>query len=205
VLVPEGEAPGFHPHPPGAVEDGDQHEEAPDEREEHELDRGVDPAGPTPHPDEEVHRDEHEFPEDVEEKEIGRQEGPQHPDLEDEEEGEEFLHPPRDVAPRSQDDDGHEERGEEHEKEAHAVDAQAVVDSPLWNPRGSLDELEIGLARLEAFEHGEREAERHERKDERRAAEPGDRLSRQERQDDGPGEWREDDEGEEGEAHHRST
>src|SRR6266481_7325466 len=122
AVVAEGEASALGLHPPGTVEDGDQHEEAPEQREEHELDGGIDASGPAPHPDQEVHRDEHQLPEDVEEEEIRRQERAQHPGLEDEQESEELLHPPRDVAPRGEDDDRHQEGGEEDEEEAHAVD-----------------------------------------------------------------------------------
>src|SRR5207249_5593165 len=132
----------------------------------HEPDGGIDASGPAPHPEQEVHRDEHQLPEEVEEEEIRRQERAQHPGLEDEQESEELLHPPRDVAPRGEDDDRHQEGGEENEEEAHAVDPEAVLDAPLRNPPRALDELEVGLARLEALEHPAAEGERHEREDE---------------------------------------
>ena len=190
-LVGEARRPG---HAPGAVEDRDQHEEAAGHREEHELERRVDAARPAPHPDQEVHRDEHDLPEDVEEEHVEGDERAEHAGLEHEQEGEELLHPAVDVAPRGEHDDRREHGGEQHEEEAHAVHAQAVLDPPLRDPGHLLGHLEARDADLEAPEHLEREHERHEREGERRAPDAAHLLARQERQQGRARERGEDDE-----------
>src|SRR4029079_5217321 len=51
-------------------EDRHQHEQRPDERVEDELDRRVDPVAAAPDPDDQVHGDEDDLPEDVEEEQV---------------------------------------------------------------------------------------------------------------------------------------
>ena len=74
------------------VEDRHQHQQRPHHGVEDELDRGVHPAVAAPHPDDEVHRDEHHLPGDVEQEQVDRDERPQHPGLEDEERDQELFH-----------------------------------------------------------------------------------------------------------------
>jgi hypothetical protein len=73
---------------------GDQDEHAAQERVQEELDGGVLAARPAPDADQEVHRQEHHFPEDVEEEEVQRQERPQHARFQDQEQGAVALHEP---------------------------------------------------------------------------------------------------------------
>ena len=63
------------------VEDqnGHQHQQGAEHGEQEELDGGVNPAGRiAPDPDEQVHGDEHHFPEDVEQEEIQGDEDADH-------------------------------------------------------------------------------------------------------------------------------
>ena len=52
---------------------------------DHELDGGIIPVGTAPLVDEEVHRDEADFPEDKEDQQVNRHEDAQHPGLEEQE------------------------------------------------------------------------------------------------------------------------
>jgi len=70
----------------------DQHQDRADEGVQEELDRRVDPPLAPPHPDQEVHRDEDQLPEDVEEEQVGGEEHADHRGLEDEHEDHELLH-----------------------------------------------------------------------------------------------------------------
>ena len=112
---------------------GDQHEHAAHEREEEELDRRVFPPRPAPDADEKVHRQEHHFPEDVEEEEVQRHEDAQHARLQEEEEdaigADVFLDRP--TGPHRQ---HAEERSEHDQRQADAVQAEMVVDVEGRNP-----------------------------------------------------------------------
>ncbi len=67
-----GECPGARGHAVehGQADDGDEHQEAADLREEEELHRGLVPVLVAPDVDEEVHRDQHELPEEGEEEQV---------------------------------------------------------------------------------------------------------------------------------------
>ena len=66
-------------------DDGQEHQDASHHGEEEELDRRVDPPRAAPYPDEEVHGDEHQLPEDVEEDQVEGAEGADHRRFEEEE------------------------------------------------------------------------------------------------------------------------
>ena len=56
-----------------------QHHHRAEQRVDEELDRGVDAARASPEPDQEVHREQDDFPEDVEEEEVERENTPSRP------------------------------------------------------------------------------------------------------------------------------
>ena len=143
-------------------QDRHEHQQRPDERVEHELDRRVDAVGPAPHADDEVHRDQHRLPEHVEEEEVEADEDADHPRLEDEHRDPELLRPLLDRAPRRGQREGAQERGEQHEQEADAVHADVVGDAEGRHPARPLLELRVGSATVEGQVegHGERE-DRH--------------------------------------------
>jgi hypothetical protein len=93
------------------IKDPDQHEKAARHRVEDEFHGGVHTARTSPDPDQEVHRNEHDLPEDVEEEEIERGEDPDHSGLEQEEGDHVGLHPGRD-GEGEEDRDRREKRGQ---------------------------------------------------------------------------------------------
>src|SRR2546422_6017212 len=64
-------------------QDPQEHQNRTQQGVEEEFDGGVELPWTSPDPDQEIHRDQHDLPEDVEEEEIERDEGPQHSRLED--------------------------------------------------------------------------------------------------------------------------
>jgi len=184
---------GVAPQP----EDGEEHEDAADEGEEEELHRRVDAALAPPESDEEVHRDEHRLPEDVEEDEVERGERPDHRRLQDEERDAVLLDPILDVVPRAEHDDGPEEGGEQDEEERHPVETDVVAEPERRRPVYLLLELPAARLRPEADPQRQREEEGDDRRQERDAFVHPALASRQEEDDDRAGERQEDDQGEE--------
>ena len=113
----------------------------PDHGEEEELDGRVYPPRSSPDADEEVHGDEHQLPEDIEEDQVEGAQGPYHGRLQEKEGDEILLHPVLYRLPRDEHAEDREEGGEEHEEQADAVDAQKVAHAPFGEPCGLLHEL----------------------------------------------------------------
>ena len=128
------------------AEHGDQDEHAAEQRVQEELDGGVFAARPAPDADEEVHRQQHHFPEDVEEEEIQGQEGADHAGFQEQEQhaiaADIFL----DVPAGDHGQEG-EDRGQQDERHADAVDAEVVVDVEAADPGQARDPI-AGLVRL---------------------------------------------------------
>ncbi len=129
------------------VEEGHQHQERAERREEEELHRGVDPPLPPPHPDDEIHGDEGDLPEYVEEEEIHGEKHPHHPGLHEEHEGVEGLLMLLDVVEGAQDGDGGGEGGEHHHEEADPVQRHRIAHPPACDPGDRGGELEAAHAR----------------------------------------------------------
>jgi len=179
-------------------QDRHQHEERTDDRVEDELDRGVDPPRSAPDPDQQVHRDQHQLPEDVEEEDVERQEDAEHPRLQHEQEDVELLHPLAHRAEGGEDDQRREHGRQQHEIDGDAVDPEEVLDPEARDPGAPVDELRPRLPRAHQADRpdGEEEAGRQDEQgpsaDEPRPAlrEEAERDRRQQRQEDRPGEDR---------------
>src|SRR3989338_8958172 len=114
-------------------EDTQQHEQAAEQGIEEELDGGVLFLGTAPDADQEVHRDQREFPEHVEQEEVQGDEHAQHADLEQEEPEEKFLDPERDV--EGIDDGEHRKQaGKRDQGHGKAVDADVIIDIESRDP-----------------------------------------------------------------------
>ena len=182
-------------------EDGDEHQQRPGHREQDELHGGVDAAAAAPDADHEVHRNQHRFPEHVEEEEIEADEDADHPRLEHEERHHELLHAVVDGVPGGRERDRCDERGEEHEQQADAVDADVIADTEPGNPAAVLHELIVRGATVEAEVERQREGERDERDRERAEAQRDLLPARHEEKDDGAGDGKERDGGENTDRH----
>ena len=105
-------------------QDRQQHQDRAGHGVQEELDGGVDAPRSAPDADQEVHRDEREFPEDVEQEQVLRQEDADHAHFEQQEEDHEILDALLDRCPGGEDGDGGEEGGQQHQQDAQAVHAQ---------------------------------------------------------------------------------
>ena len=92
------------------IKNGNKHEQAAEEGIEEELDRGVDSARPSPDTDDEVHGDEHGFPENVEKEQVQGNKGAQHSGLEQQQADVVGLHALLDGAPGAENNQGVPER-----------------------------------------------------------------------------------------------
>ena len=107
-------------------QDGQQHQDGAGHGVQEELDGGVDAARSAPDADQEVHRDEREFPEDVEQEQVLRQEDAHHAHFQQQEEEHEILDALFDRRPGGQDGDGGQEGGQQHQQDAQAVHAAST-------------------------------------------------------------------------------
>ena len=130
-------------------QDSQQHQDGAGQRVQKELDGGIELARPAPDADDEVHRNQHDFPEHVEEEEVERHENAQHAHLQQQEHGVVFRHALLNGCPRREHGDKAQHRGQHDQQEADAVDAQVVLRADGGNPGVLLDEFELlrwGLA-----------------------------------------------------------
>ena len=170
-------------------QDRDQHQQRADQRVQHELDRRVDAVRAAPDPDDQVHRDEHDLPEDVEEEQVEREEHADHADLEHEEGDHVFLDAGLDRDPRA--------RMQIHV--SVVVSTTKAADSPstpslYWMPKMGIQST-VSMnwnwarpTRQIADQQQQRHDPRRERDDERGRARP---AARQERHDERPDERQE--------------
>ena len=144
-------------------QDGQQHQDRASHRVEEELDRRINAARSAPDADQEVHRHQGEFPEDVEQEQILRQEDTHHAHFEQQEEDHEVLDALFDRRPGGEDRDRRQEGGQQDQQDAQAIHAQ--VDSGCSSPATVIQGIlttscRSGLLGLNCSQHPERNAER---------------------------------------------
>ena len=155
-------------------DDRGQHDEAAEKAVEQELHRRVRALRAAVAADDEVHRDEDDFEEDVEQEHVERGEDADHPGLQGEDQREVAAdRSPAvrrdlvDLVPGGDHHDRHQQRRERDQHQRDAVDADLVVDAERLDPVVLLEELVAGLVLLEVDDHGDREAELDEREEQR--------------------------------------
>ena len=133
-----------------------QHQHRAEEGVEEELEGSVDPLLAAPDADDQEHRDQASLEEQVKEDQIERAEHAEHQRLKHQEGDQVFLDPVGHL-PARQDGDRHQDGGQDHEQDRDAVDAHLVMQPA--DPGALLDELEAGVARIEAEQHDQRQQE----------------------------------------------
>jgi hypothetical protein len=116
--------------------DGQQHQHRAEQRVEEELEAGIDPPRAAPHPDDEEHRDEPAFEEQIEQHQVERAEDADHQRLERQKRDHVLLDARLDP-PAGDDADRHQEGGQHHEQDRDAVDAEMVGHDPPTQSRRS--------------------------------------------------------------------
>ena len=151
-------------------QDRDQHQDTSHQRVEEELDGRVFLSRSAPDADQEVHRQQHDFPKDVEQEEVQSQKDSEHPCLEDQEQNQVALHLLV-HAPGGEHCQHRDKAGQQHQRHADSVIAELVVDVPRPDPR-HLDAVLVPvdgqnsglvLGRPELLEQEDREHERRQR------------------------------------------
>ena len=100
-----------------------QHQHRTRQRVEEELDGSIKLPRSAPHANDEIHRHQHHFPEDVEEEEVERHEHAEHAYLQQHEHRVVFLRPVFDRCPRREHGQESEHRGQHDEQETDSVDS----------------------------------------------------------------------------------
>ena len=127
----EVEAAGMRVEP----DDRGQHEDRRDHGVQEELDRGVNAPAMPPDADDQRHRNQRGFPEEVEEEQVERDEDANHRRLENQHQDEELFHLSVHRLPRNQNAQRREESGQHHQPHGDAVDPEVVVNVGMRNPR----------------------------------------------------------------------
>jgi hypothetical protein len=136
-----------------------QHEHRAQQGEEEELHRRVDPPGAAPDADDEIHGDEHQLPEDVEEEHVQGHEGAQHPHLEKLHGKHESPDPLLDRLVGGEYRDGGQKGGHHHQKQADPVDAQVISHPQALDPFPLFDQLHSGPVGIEQEEQNQRQGQ----------------------------------------------
>src|SRR6202022_1279970 len=141
----EAELPGLGEVDRRDRQNRDQHREAADHRIDQEFKGRVDPPPLPPDADQEIKRNQHRPPEDIEKDEIQRQQDAGGRGLEDQQQQDELLEPRHE---RIDDDDRQQEeqRIEPQQEEAEAVDPQVVADARGGDPSQRFLELQVEIA-----------------------------------------------------------
>ena len=143
--------------------DRQQHQDRAEQRVEEEFEGRVDPARAAPDADDQEHRDQAAFEEQIEQHEVERREGADHQRFQKQERHHVFAHARRHRFPARNDAERHQSGGQDHERQRNAVDTHVVGDA-AGEPRGLFDELEIRTRRIETPDQDQR----HRKGDQRR-------------------------------------
>ena len=115
-------------------QDPHQHQDGAGHRVEDKLHRRVDAPLVSPDADEEVHRKQHHFPEEEEEKQVERQKDSDNPGFQHQQHQEKFFYALVDARPGCQDRNRGQKGGQQDEEQTDAVHAQVVIDGRVFDP-----------------------------------------------------------------------
>src|ERR1700674_4977546 len=151
------------------VQNRDQHQQRPDHREQHELDGGVNLAAVTPNSDKEVHRDQHHFPEHVEQEQIDREQRTEQPGFQHEHEEAEFARSLFDIAAAGVEQrQSNQNSSQQDQEQTNPVNTNMVCNAECGYPVVLLGELVVRELRIEFPENIETQRERQQRENESR-------------------------------------
>ena len=126
----------------------------------------------SPDADQEIHRDQHHFPEQEEQEQVQRNEHADHSGFQNQQRDEKAFHALVNRFPGSEDRNRREQRGQQDQKQAEPVDAQVVVNRRLRNPGAKFIQLIAGCVRIKAANQQQRNGEFDDRGGHREAANP---------------------------------
>jgi len=135
----------------------EKHDDRSGEGVQEKLDGGVEATIAAPDADQEVHGNEHHFPENVKEEEIQGNENADHAGLQQEKKNVIFLGALVNRAPRREDGDHPEESGKHDEQKANAVDSEMIFRADRRNPIGGFLKGEAAPLWLEPADQRKRD------------------------------------------------
>ena len=143
------------------IKNADQHEERTDHRVEDELDRGVNPSLASPDPDQEIHRDQHDFPENVKEHQVERAEHSDHSRLERKKTDHERFDLLRYRLPGRENGQRRQKCSQDHQEKADAVDPEMMLNAVgrSLDPCAGCLKLHVAAGRVKMIDEMEREDE----------------------------------------------
>src|SRR5215469_13271434 len=124
--------------------DAHQHEDRTGHGVKQELDGGVEPSFVPPNANQKCQRNQLEFPEKEEKKQVERKKDADHARFEKQEHDVKFLDPVLDIVPGRQDAYGRQQRNEVDQENADAVDSEVIVNAWGRYPRSEHLQLEAG-------------------------------------------------------------
>ena len=137
-----------------------QHEHRADHGVHEELHRGINFALVAKNSNQQRHRDQSGFPEEVKEKQIKRREHADQRRFHDQEQDEKFLHPVVNRIPGNQNAQRRKKCGQYHQPQRDAVDPHVVMDVGSQNPLPVDLKLKIGLSTMKVNRQMQRHHER---------------------------------------------
>ena len=157
----------------GYIQDRHQHQQAADHGVQQKFEGRINAARPAPDADQEIHRDQHDLPEHVEQEQVNGHEGAQHAGLQEQEKELILLDPVPHITPAGQQHQRGQKAGQQHQKQADAVHPDVVLDAEILNPGVALDKLEVGRLAVETGQHAQRHDKGQQRRGQPRIANPG--------------------------------
>ena len=133
-------------------DDGHEHQQAAHRRVDEKLDRRVDATLAAPDSDQEEHRDQRCFKEQVEEQQVERNKDADHRRFKNEQKGVIRELSLLDRGPARQHCDRHQERRQKNEPQADAIDAQVIARINQPDPAYVLFKPELGATRARAVQ-----------------------------------------------------
>ena len=143
------------------IKNADQHQEGTDHGVQYELDCGIDPSLASPYPDQEIHRDQHDFPENVKEHQVERAKHSDHSRLERKKTDHERFDLLRYRLPGRENGQRRQKRSQDHQEKADAVNPEMMVDAVGrgLNPCAGCLKLHIAASCVKMKDEMEREDE----------------------------------------------
>ena len=141
-------------------QDGQQHQQRADHSEQNKLNGRIDAPLTAPNADQEVHRYQREFPEDVEQYQVQGQEDTNHTHFQQKEEEHKALYPLLNRGPGGKDGQWGQECGQQYHQDADAVHPQEEIDldTACLQPGNPVAHLNAGFTALELGQHPQRQA-----------------------------------------------
>jgi hypothetical protein len=152
------------------IDHRDQHQQRTHQRVQEELDRRIYPVGAAPDADDDEHRNQRGFEEDVEQQAVERAEHADHQAGQDQEGAHVLRDPLLNHPPAGYHHQHRDERGQRQEPQRQAIDAQRVADAETVDPGRVFDELHAVERIVEMHHQRQRRREADDGADQRQPA-----------------------------------